>query len=36
MTYCSQQVDILTQKHQDALKHNEKKLKNTIEKMVNK
>lgn len=34
INYCSQQIDVLTQKHHDSLKHSEKKLKSAIEKMV--
>jgi hypothetical protein len=34
IAYCSQQIDILTQKHHEALKANEKKVKQVVEKMV--
>jgi chromosome segregation ATPase len=34
IAYCSQQIDVLTQKHHDALKLAEKRLKQTAEKMV--
>lgn len=34
ISYCSQQIDILTEKHHDSLKAGEKKLKQTVERMV--
>lgn len=34
ITFCSQQIDILTQKYQETLKANDKKMKQTMEKMI--
>jgi hypothetical protein len=34
VNYCSQQIDVLTQKHHESLKTAEKRLKQTVEKMV--
>lgn len=34
MSYFSQQIDVLTRKYQEAVKASERKLKNTVERMV--
>jgi len=36
INYCSQQIDVLTQKHHESLKTSDKKLKQLMEKMVSK